>query len=427
MSSQFDDLPPAPLDRSARSASAIPRTLSILLGVAALFLIVQGIQPVRSTLAASFMALNLVIVVAPIQYHLAKHIPRSLASVVAGFSAVAILGVLVYVVGWTLARLIQELPRYSSEFNHMVDQVMRFATEHNIDTNKVINQALQQFQGLNVSTIVSTLTSILSGLTNFVTLFVTVLMILVFMVIDSVGFGDRMTRLAQRHNPTLAWGLSSFARGTRKYWVVTTIFGLIVATCNWILLLSLGVPLAIVWGIMSFVTNYIPNIGFFIGIIPPVLMALLANDIWVAMWVIIGYVFFNTVLQTFIQPKFTGDAVGITPTVAIISLLIWAYVLGALGTILAIPATLFVKTMMIDIDPRTRWLNVLIASNPTTSDQDPIWFSNFMKRSKRIRKLTARVQDPGATEAEIAAANRELAQLEEETRKDSHPAGGSSR
>ncbi len=401
------------------SALGIPRTLVVLLGVAAIFLIVQGVQPVKGTLAAAFMALNLMIVVAPIQRALSRHIPRFLASIAAGLVAVALLGTLMWAVGWTIARLIQELPHYASQFNSMRTGLLSFADRHNIDTNLVLQQALHAVTNINISTVVSTLSGILSGLTNFVTVFITILMILVFMVVDSVGFGDRMTRLSQRHNPALAWALSSFARGTRKYWVVTTIFGLAVALCNWALLLILGVPLATVWALMSFVTNYIPNIGFIIGIVPPALMALLSGDPWTALWVVIGYCVFNTLLQTFIQPKFTGDAVGITPTVAVLSLLIWAYILGALGAILAIPATLFVKTLLIDIDPNTRWLNVLIASNPTTSDQDPIIFSNLRNRAKRIRKLTATMRKPGTSPEKAEAASRELERLEEQTREDS--------
>ena len=396
------------------SQPLMPRAVTLLVGMAAVFLTAQGIQPVRGTLAAAFMALNLVIVVWPIQQFLARHIPRVLASIVAGLTAIALLTVLIWSIGWTIARLIQELPRYNSQFYSLINKITAFATRHNINTNEVVEQALAQLRQINFSTIVSYLSGIASGLSNFVGLLLLILMILIFMVLDSVGFSDRMRRVGERHNSTLVWALSSFARGTRKYWVVTSIFGLAVAVCNWLLLIALGVPLAFIWAIFSFVTNYIPNVGFIIGVIPPVLMALLSPDPLTALWVAIGYVVFNTVIQTFIQPKFAGDAVGITPTIAILSLLIWAYVLGPLGAILAIPATLLVKTLFIDIDPRTRWLNAFIASNPTTSDQDPMRLSDLLNRAKRIRKLTAKVQKPGVTPEEAEAAHRELAALVEE-------------
>ena len=70
------------------------------------------------------------------------------------------------------------------------------------------------------------------------------------------------------------------------------------------------------------------------------------------------------VVQTLIQPRFTGDAVGITPTVAFLSLIFWAFVMGPLGALLAIPATLLVKALLVDHSPNAGWLAALIDSSP---------------------------------------------------------------
>jgi len=409
----------APLEEPVvAQRSMMPRVLVLLLGMAAVFIIAQEIQPLRSIVAAAFLALNLVIVVWPIQSRLAKVIPRFLAAVVAGLTAIAVLVVMIWSIGWTVSRLIKELPMYNVQYNQMINRINDLATRYNVDTNAVADQLLQNLRGISFGTAVSALAQVASQLTSAVGLVFMILMILFFMIMDSVGFSDRVTRVGQRHNPAVAWALSSFAQGTRKYWVVTTVFGLIVAMVNWGLLLWLGVPLALIWAMFSFVTNYIPNIGFVIGLVPPVLMALLANDPWVALWVAVGYFAVNTGIQTFIQPKFTGDAVGITPTMAVLSLLIWSYILGPLGAILAIPATLLMKTLFIDIDPNTRWLNAIIASNPSTSDQDPIRLSTLFERAKRIRVLSNRLRQPGVTEEQAQEVNEELTVLEEEAKED---------
>ena len=73
----------------------------------------------------------------------------------------------------------------------------------------------------------------------------------------------------------MADALLDFAQSVRKYWSVTTVFGLIVAVIDFIALLIIGVPMALTWAVLAFVTNYIPNIGFLLGLIPPVLIALL--------------------------------------------------------------------------------------------------------------------------------------------------------
>ena len=79
--------------------------------------------------------------------------------------------------------------------------------------------------------------------------------------------------------PHIADGLANFATRVRKYWIVTTVFGFIVAVLDVIALAIIGVPLFVTWGVLAFVTNYIPNIGFILGVIPPALIALLDGGV----------------------------------------------------------------------------------------------------------------------------------------------------
>jgi len=80
------------------------------------------------------------------------------------------------------------------------------------------------------------------------------------------------------------------------------------------------------------------------------------------------YSVLNFVIQSIIQPRFAGESVGVTPTVSFVSLLLWAAVLGGMGTLLALPMTLLVKSLVIDADPRARWVNALIASDPKDAE-----------------------------------------------------------
>jgi predicted PurR-regulated permease PerM len=410
----MDDLPPADAEQLAQAwvedlsvlppdqrrdigPPTVPNALAVLVALAALLVIANGIGEIRDIVAASFLALNLVIVVWPVQKALARALPRFLSAIIAGLLAIGLLLGLLYALGWAIARLIQTLPTYSEKFQNLVNQISDWATELGLDTSTVIDTALDQITSINVTTIIEYLSSFASALGSAVWLIALVVLILVFMTMDSASFSDRMKRLADRHNATLAWALNTFAKGVRRYWVVATIFGLIVAGFDWILLTALAVPLAGVWAVFSFVTNFIPNVGFVIGLIPPVLMAFLAGGPMTALWVAIGYTVLNVVIQGIIQPRVTGEAVGITATVAILSLLVWATVLGGLGTILAIPATLLLKTLFIDVDPKARWANALIAANPRTSDEDPIKLSEILDRAKRLRKAARKAPVSAST------------------------------
>src|SRR5690606_38407232 len=178
-------------------------------------------------------------------------------------------------------------------------------------------------------------------------LLVLLVTLLFFLVVDAMDLPRRM-EISNRIQPRLVRAMELFAAGVRRYWLVSAVFGLIVAIFDVVGLWFLQVPLALVWGLVSFITNFIPNIGFVLGLVPPALLALLDGGPGKMVAVIVLYSVLNVVIQVIIQPKFTGDAVGVTPAVSFLSLVIWAFILGPLGALLALPMTLFVKTMLVD-------------------------------------------------------------------------------
>ena len=107
--------------------------------------------------------------------------------------------------------------------------------------------------------------------------------------------------------------LDNFALGTRNYMGVSAGFGLIVAVLDGFALWIMGVPGAFVWAVLAFVTNFIPNIGFIIGVIPPALIALLDGGPGLMIAVIVVYSVINFLIQSVIQPRVVGDEVGLTP------------------------------------------------------------------------------------------------------------------
>jgi AI-2 transport protein TqsA len=158
--------------------------------------------------------------------------------------------------------------------------------------------------------------------------------------------------------------VQGFTSGTRTYLIVTTVFGLIVAVLDTAALWIVGIPLAFTWGVLSFITNFIPNVGFIIGLIPPAVLGLLIGGPEKMIVVIAIYGVLNFVVQSLVQPRFIGDAVGLSITVTFLALVFWAWLLGPLGAILAIPLTLLGKTLLVDIDPLAGWADALLRSTP---------------------------------------------------------------
>lgn len=340
-----------------------PRMLVIVLTLAGLVLLVQFFQGIASIAAPVFLGLNLVIVAYPLQAWLIRRgVHPILGATATVVLVIAVMTVFVGMMVWSGLELVAELPTYSSQFQQIVLDVSNWLNERGV-TPDMVNQQLASIDMSAVTgAAVSAVTKIATNVYAVIGLLVTVVMGMFFLAMDSMDV-ERRVRLLSTARLELGQALVDFAQGVRRYWVVTTVFGLVVAVLDVIALLIIGVPLALVWGVLSFLTNYIPNVGFIIGLVPPAILGLAAGGWTSFLWVVLSYCVLNFVLQSVIQPKVAGDAIGVIPTVSFLSLLFWAWVLGPLGAILALPCTLLAKAVLIDADPNSRWVNSLIASD----------------------------------------------------------------
>jgi len=303
--------------------------------------------------------LTIVITVHPLRsWLLTRRVPSLVASIISLLTVYALIVVVLGSVVWSLTRLATTLPDYSAQFRALYEQTVGLLASFGISSEALRNAA----SSLDLGSFAGVAQSALRGITSGLSIVALIAALVFFLVFDAAGFGERVETI-RRHRSRIADGLVDFAGGTRQYWIVTTVFGFIVAVLNVIALLIIGVPLAFTWGVLAFVTNYIPNIGFLIGLIPPTLIALLAGGVGPAVAVLIVYIVINVVVQTLIQPRFTGDAVGISPTVAFLSLIFWAYLLGVLGALLAVPATKFLKSMLVDHSISGQWFGAFLNSS----------------------------------------------------------------
>ncbi|WP_461417343.1 AI-2E family transporter [Gordonia sp. GN26] len=349
----------APTYRPDPPAWTLPRGTIVLLTIAGLVVAVAGIKAVASFAAPTFLALMLTVAVQPVPRWLrTKGFPGWAAFLTTVLLVYGILIGLFASLVFSVARLASILPDYDDKFDAIITNFQDFLTSHGVSQDKVHDM----ISHVDTSKVVNVVTELLSSTLSVASALVLVLALLLFMAADSVGFDDRMNHL-RGMRPDIASAFGSFAQGTRSYLWVSTVFGLIVAVFDSIALALLSIPLPVLWGLLSFITNYIPNIGFVIGLVPPALLALLDGGVTTMLIVIAVYSVINVVIQSVIQPKFVGDAVGLSTTLTFLSLIFWAWAIGPLGAILAVPLTLLAKALLIDIDPATRWADVLLSSS----------------------------------------------------------------
>lgn len=343
----------------AAAAPVLPRGLVVVLGAAGTIVAVEGMRDLAWMLGPVFLALMLVVAVSPVQTMMrARRLPGWLSTVTVLLLVYAVLVGLVVSLVVSLAQFATVLPQYSDEAQTQLDNVVDLLAKYGVGQDQ-INGIVDQIDLGKVAGVVSTVLSSVSSIST--TLFF-LLALLFFMGLDAAGFPERLLALAPLR-PGVAHALGAFASGTRRYLVVSSIFGLVCAVLDAAVLAWIGVPLPILWGLLSFITNYIPNIGFVVGLVPPALLGLLDGGWQEMLLVVVAYAVINVVIQTIIQPKFVGDVVGLSTTVTFLATTFWAWVLGPLGALLAIPMTLLAKALLVDVDPGSRWINLLIGSD----------------------------------------------------------------
>lgn len=326
-----------------------------LLFLSAAVVVLAGVHAAREVLAPLFLAAVLVIIVHPIRHPLEhRGWNRAAATTVVIVVVYLILLVLIAMLtfaGIQFAGLVQE---YLSELQDAVGGATSWLATLGLDQDAVssVTDAFQPSQLLGLATSVSG-----AALGVATTLFVVVTYV-IFMSVDAARYDGAHVHFGSAQSGVLHRA-TTFNIGVRRYFVVSASFGAVVAIIDGLALWALGVPAPAVWAILAFVTNFIPNIGFVIGVVPPTILALVVGGWPLALAVVAVYSAVNVVLQVLVQPKFVADAVNITLTLSFVSVIFWTFVIGPLGAILAVPLTLLTRALLLQGGPETAWYSWL--------------------------------------------------------------------
>jgi AI-2 transport protein TqsA len=326
-------------------------------GFAGAVIALFGLREVAAIAGPVMLALVLVIAVAPVRSRLAaRRAPVWLQVAVPFLIVVLVLLGMVGILTISVTQLASLLPAYAGEFQQLLADAQRLAASYGLGSD-VLNRAMQAFDPGRLLGLAQTLLASLIGILSALFLIVVVLLA---MCLDA-PVTARILSTEEGNRPLLVTALATFAHKTRRYLIVSTVFGLMNAILDVVALSLLDVPLPLLWGVLALIANYIPNIGFVIGLLPPAMLALLDGGVRTMVLVIAAYIVINVVTQSFILPKFLGDAVGLSTTMTFMSLLVWTFALGPLGAILAIPLSLLARALLIDSDPSAKWAQALVS------------------------------------------------------------------
>jgi predicted PurR-regulated permease PerM len=188
------------------------------------------------------------------------------------------------------------------------------------------------------------------------------------MLVEASGFPAKLRAAIGEVHPSELPDFNRFAASLQHYLVIKTWMSLATGAGAALWVAVLGVDFAVLWGLLAFLLNYVPNIGSVLAAVPPVLLALLQHSVQRALLVAVGYVVLNIVFGSVLETRLMGRGVGLSTLVVFLSLVFWGWVLGPVGLLLSIPLTMAAK-ILLETDDDTRWAAILLG--PPVYEETP--------------------------------------------------------
>ena len=345
----------------------LPRLAMVAIVGGSLVLVLAGARETAGIIGPAFLALVLTITVHPVRRALARrNVPDWLVAVAVVLSVYFLLFSVSIALVISAGQLADLVPQYKDEIDKYTADVTNWLAGLGITKD----QASSVGSSLDPSSVVGVIGDAFAAVLGVLSNFFFVVTVALMMAFDTGGV-ERVMAVVRRDRPHLVDAMVSFAHSTRVYMGVAAGFGFIVAVIDGVALYVMGVPGAFIWAVLAFVTNFIPNIGFVIGVIPPMIIGLLEGGPALMIGVIVVYSVINVVIQSVIQPRYVGDAVGLSPTITLLSLIFWAWALGAIGALLAVPFSLFMRAVLVEADPTTHWVLPILSGHLAKDPPDP--------------------------------------------------------
>ncbi len=324
-----------------------------LMSMAALVIILAGIKLAAEIVVPFLLALFIAIICSPIIKSMTtRRVPHWLAMVLLFVLITLIFFFLVGLINSSAREFTQSIPQYKTLLSERVNDVMTLAQRFNLPIHFSRETIQDYFDPSIIMNFVSRLLLNFSGVVSNV--FVLVLVV-IFMLAEAPTIKHKFAIVMSANSTDIAkeeHHIDRVLQGVIGYLGIKTITSLLTGICVFILLEICGVQYAILWATLSFLLNYIPNIGSVIAAIPIIVQALLLNGFGIGFGVAIGVIAVNMIIGNILEPKMMGKRLGLSTLVVFLSLLFWGWLLGTVGMLLSVPLTMALK-IALESDPST--------------------------------------------------------------------------
>ncbi len=340
--------------------------LRYMFSAAAVVIIVIGLKYASDVVAPIFFATTLAILFTPaLRWLEQKRLPTGLALLVMVLALGGFILLMIIILTFSLEQLALRLPVYEELLLQRIDAFTAALGSIGIDVQDALNAFVVNTTALTKAAINATL--LVLGNSVLVVLF---LFLLFLMLLESKSIATKFQRRQQTGN-NLVIQLGTYTKHIQKQYRIQTLSNLLSAVAITAVLLLFRVDFAILWGFLAFILGYIPNVGLIIAILPAIIIAFILYGLGTALAILAMVIILNAAMDNAVTPRIMGKGLNLPILLVFLSFLWWSWVFGFVGALLAIPATLLVKTLL-QGRQETHFLVVLLSGQGNSEETIPI-------------------------------------------------------
>jgi predicted PurR-regulated permease PerM len=264
----------------------------------------------------------------------------------------ALFTLFIVVIAGMFLQILSELPRYQNELE-----------KTSVLANTSISIPGINLASLTVQDLIHSLSAnaagILMGVSNLIVTSILILVTTLFLIFEAKGFSSKLHKIIEEFRPGDLNRFITLAQKNVDYIIIRTEVNLAMGVGVAIILSLIGVKYAIFWGFLAFLLGFIPYIGFWLAVIPPMLVAWFDLGPIYAIMVLAGSALINLIAEYVMFPHLAGRGLALSAAVVFISLIFWGWILGEFGVLLAVPLTLLVQ-LICELFEETRWISILL-------------------------------------------------------------------
>ena len=282
-------------------------------------------------LLAAFFAMALLPVAERIQRAGAPAVVATILSFALG--AILVLG-LVALVATSMNGVEEALPRYEKAIEDGIDDATEWLTGKGVKLPEG-----EDGVGAKPEAILDLASRVVSSVGAALSDTIVVLLVMLFMMFE------RAALTGEVRSGNAPSKLQLVSKSVTDYLSVKTFISLLTGLFFGIACALIGVDFPVLWGLLAFLLNYIPNIGSVLAAVPPILIALVHPGPEAALLVLVANLLINGILGNVIEPKLMGQKVGLSALTIFLGLVFWSWVFGPVGTVLSVPLTIAAKLL----------------------------------------------------------------------------------